>query len=163
MMDPRLQQLQRLRDLQLPPEPSWWPPATGWWLAALLLIAAVAWGARLVYLKVVRQRPYLRARYELDRLRHALEQRTIDERQFVDDANALVKRLCIHIRGESDVARLSDADWLAYLDRIAGSALFSQGPGAILGATRFAPRFDVDPGQVHAALEVLLRRLEANA
>lgn len=29
-----------LRDIHLPPAPSWWPPAPGWWiLAALLLIA----------------------------------------------------------------------------------------------------------------------------
>ncbi|NKJ21271.1 DUF4381 domain-containing protein [Dyella marensis] len=34
-----------LRDIHLPPDPSWWPPAPGWWmLAALLLIAgALAW------------------------------------------------------------------------------------------------------------------------
>lgn len=32
-----------LRDIHLPPEPSWWPPAPGWWLlAALALAAAVA-------------------------------------------------------------------------------------------------------------------------
>ncbi|HEY1589294.1 MAG TPA: DUF4381 family protein [Rhodanobacter sp.] len=29
-----------LRDIHLPPAPSWWPPAPGWWgLAALLLLA----------------------------------------------------------------------------------------------------------------------------
>jgi len=33
-----------LRDIHLPPEPSWWPPAPGWWLLAVLLLAAVlAW------------------------------------------------------------------------------------------------------------------------
>lgn len=32
-----------LRDIHLPPDPSWWPPAPGWWLlAALLLILALA-------------------------------------------------------------------------------------------------------------------------
>jgi len=32
-----------LRDIHLPPEPSWWPPASGWWtLAALLLLAVLA-------------------------------------------------------------------------------------------------------------------------
>ena len=33
-MNPQLQ----LRDIHLPPEPSWWPPAPGWWLLALLLV-----------------------------------------------------------------------------------------------------------------------------
>ncbi len=32
-----------LRDIHLPPAPSWWPPAPGWWLlAALLLLALLA-------------------------------------------------------------------------------------------------------------------------
>lgn len=29
----------RLRDIHLPPEPSWWPPAPGWWVLAVLLLA----------------------------------------------------------------------------------------------------------------------------
>jgi hypothetical protein len=30
-----------LRDIHLPPEPSWWPPAPGWWVLAALLLLAV--------------------------------------------------------------------------------------------------------------------------
>ena len=37
-MNPELQ----LRDIHLPPEPSWWPPAPGWWLLAIV-IGLVAW------------------------------------------------------------------------------------------------------------------------
>lgn len=37
-----------LRDIHLPPNPSWWPPAPGWWLLAalvlVLLVLAVRWG-----------------------------------------------------------------------------------------------------------------------
>jgi hypothetical protein len=36
----------QLRDIHLPPSPSWWPPAPGWWgLAALLVLALLlaAW------------------------------------------------------------------------------------------------------------------------
>lgn len=29
-----------LRDIHLPPVPSWWPPAPGWWLLAVLLVVA---------------------------------------------------------------------------------------------------------------------------
>lgn len=35
-----------LRDIHLPPAPSWWPPAPGWWLiglVALLAILAACW------------------------------------------------------------------------------------------------------------------------
>lgn len=35
-----------LRDIHLPPDPSWWPPAPGWWLLAaisILALLAIAW------------------------------------------------------------------------------------------------------------------------
>lgn len=38
-----------LRDIHLPPEPSWWPPAPGWWVLAVLVLVGVAlavWGWR---------------------------------------------------------------------------------------------------------------------
>lgn len=34
-----------LRDIHLPPAPSWWPPAPGWWVLALLCILATIAGA----------------------------------------------------------------------------------------------------------------------
>jgi hypothetical protein len=36
----------RLRDIHMPPEPSWWPPAPGWWLLGgvlLLVLLAAVW------------------------------------------------------------------------------------------------------------------------
>ena len=33
-----------LRDIHLPPAPSWWPPAPGWWLLAGLLLILLASG-----------------------------------------------------------------------------------------------------------------------
>ncbi|MBT2143544.1 DUF4381 family protein [Rhodanobacter sp. LX-100] len=33
-----------LRDIHLPPEPSWWPPAPGWWLLAALALALLLAG-----------------------------------------------------------------------------------------------------------------------
>lgn len=39
-----------LRDIHLPPDPSWWPPAPGWWLlgavALCMLLAAMWWWRR---------------------------------------------------------------------------------------------------------------------
>jgi hypothetical protein len=58
----------KLRDIHLPPEPSWWPPAPGWWMLAVLLLAllfAGAWLWRRQH-RVVRQRAQVLA--ELDRL-----------------------------------------------------------------------------------------------
>jgi hypothetical protein len=159
-MDPRLQQL---RDLELPADPSWWPPAVGWWMVAMLLLALVGWGLWMVIVRNTRQRPYRRARRELDALRQALQRGAIDARQYVDGANALLKRVCIHARRDRDVARLSDVQWLRHLDALSGGNAFTQGSGSVLGARRFAPRFELEAEQLHRLLTGLLGRLEASA
>lgn len=33
-----------LRDIHLPPDPSWWPPAPGWWMLAALVVTAFSIG-----------------------------------------------------------------------------------------------------------------------
>ena len=30
-----------LRDIHLPPEPSWWPPAPGWWILFVLAMGVL--------------------------------------------------------------------------------------------------------------------------
>lgn len=35
----------KLRDIHLPPDPSWWPPAPGWWMLAALLLMTLLAGA----------------------------------------------------------------------------------------------------------------------
>lgn len=51
----------QLRDIHLPPAPSWWPPAPGWWLlGALVLLVLVAmgwWWRRRRRRALARQRP----------------------------------------------------------------------------------------------------------
>jgi hypothetical protein len=58
----------QLRDIHLPPDPSWWPPAPGWWMLAVLLLALLLAGAWLWrrQQRTVRQRAQVLA--ELDRL-----------------------------------------------------------------------------------------------
>ena len=45
----------QLRDIHLPPSPSWWPPAPGWWGLAVLLILLCAGGVWL-WLRARRRR-----------------------------------------------------------------------------------------------------------
>jgi Domain of unknown function (DUF4381) len=55
-----------LRDIHLPPEPSWWPPAPGWWLLAAIAIVAMVLGTRalLRYRRERRRRLALHAEFE---------------------------------------------------------------------------------------------------
>ena len=65
-----------LRDIHLPPAPSWWPPAPGWWLLAalaLLTIVVLAWQWRRQHRLRQRRRQWLG---ELDR--HAQRHARID-------------------------------------------------------------------------------------
>lgn len=64
-----------LRDIHLPPDPSWWPPAPGWWgLVALIVlvacIAAAVWRRRRAILRqrerIVAQLDALIAHYQQD-------------------------------------------------------------------------------------------------
>lgn len=44
-----------LRDIHLPPEPSWWPPAPGWWMLAVLLLLLLAFALWHVHKRRQRQ------------------------------------------------------------------------------------------------------------
>jgi len=88
----------QLRDIHLPPEPSWWPPAPGWWMLAALLLIMLLVGAWLWrrQRRSARQRAQVVA--ELDRL--------IRQHQCDDDQAALATGLHQLLRR---VARRHDA------------------------------------------------------
>ena len=57
-----------LRDIHLPPDPTWWPPAPGWWIVAALVVLTLlvgAWQWRR-YRRALRQRQHVLL--ELDQL-----------------------------------------------------------------------------------------------
>jgi len=45
-MMPSAPAMPELRDIHLPPQPSWWPPAPGWWIVAVLLLIVLLLGLR---------------------------------------------------------------------------------------------------------------------
>jgi hypothetical protein len=68
-----------LRDIHLPPEPSWWPPAPGWWVLAACILVGVslaAWGWR----------RYRRTRRRRQRVLQELEQVAAQYRHDGDPA-----------------------------------------------------------------------------
>jgi hypothetical protein len=81
-----------LRDIHLPPEPSWWPPAPGWWLLAALalalLLAGIWWWRR--HRRVLRQRRLVLR--ELDRLAQQ-HQRDGDAAALAGELHQLLRRV----------------------------------------------------------------------
>lgn len=104
-----------LRDIHLPPEPSWWPPAPGWWLLAMLLLVMLligAWCWR-------RHRHGLRQRrlvlLELDQLasRH---DRDGDQAALVSGLHQLLRRVAR--RHEARAAQQRGGEWRQTLARV---------------------------------------------
>jgi hypothetical protein len=152
--------LQQLRDLHLPPAPGFWPPAPGWWLLAVLglaLIAVLVWHAVQYYR---RRRPYRNALAALEQLSHAAERGETGQRDVADAVNALLKRALIHGAAKRDAAPLTGDAWLAYLDRILGDDVFSNGAGAALGNARFAPGYAFDSVAVCAVARRVIVALQ---
>ena len=66
-----------LRDIHLPPDPSWWPPAPGWWILAALVTAAVLTGTWV----------WRRHRKKLWQRERVLAELDAMERQYANDGN----------------------------------------------------------------------------
>ena len=103
-----------LRDIHLPPAPSWWPPAPGWWIAAIVLLAAMAFGIRAL-VRVARERRWRRRVLgELDRIAatHAAQP---DDVRLAAEVSQLLRRASLLI--EPEAAALHGDAWLEFLDR----------------------------------------------
>lgn len=117
--------LERLEPLIAPPPPGWWPPAPGWWLLALFLLL-LGWMVRRLLRRLLRQRGRRAAQQAvLDPLRQAalteLEQLAkpwggAPATLWLQQLNALLKRLCRAHYPDSNSHTLSGRAWLAFLD-----------------------------------------------
>jgi hypothetical protein len=145
--------LQQLRDLHLPTDPSWWPPAPGWWLLAALMIAAVVVAIRKLQQVQVQRRPFRQARALYAALYAEFQAGNIDDRDYLNRSNELLKRLVIFGIGENRARQANDVEWLALLDTLAGSQAFTGGAGAPLGNQRFSSSPEADIEALHRLLD----------
>ena len=130
-----------LRDVHVPPAPSWWPPAPGWWLLAgvvvlvLLGIAAWRWHRR-------------RCLQRWQRWFDAVPQGRAPAEQ-VAAASDLLRRAARRVSPGADL--LEGEAWLQFLDGEQGRA-FSEGPGRLLLDGGY--RRTVDASELEVALAV---------
>ena len=98
-----------LRDIHLPPEPSWWPPAPGWWLLALLVFIGIVAVTRLT-LKKIRDR----ARIGNLRAQFDAAAANTDPRERVASMSDMLRRAARF--ADPQAALLQGEDWLRFLD-----------------------------------------------
>lgn len=104
-----------LRDIHLPPDPSWWPPAPGWWMLAvglLVLLAIVAAWWRRAHR---RRRAWRQILAELEALaaRHAHDG---DDAALAAGVHQLLRRTARSY--DVSAARARGDDWRRLLTRV---------------------------------------------
>ncbi len=123
-----------LRDIHLPPAPSWWPPAPGWWLLAILTImlfvVVLRWLGR--RRRQWRWRRGIQAELERIATRHEAQP---DAVQLATQVSQLLRRASRLIEPQS--VALRDEAWLEFLDRQlpptrVADAPFRSGAGRLL-------------------------------
>jgi hypothetical protein len=72
---------------------------------------------------------------ELDRLQQA----GLQGPTLIAAVSALLKRVALSRYPRTEVAALTGADWLAFLDRSGGNGGFAKGPGRALADGAYAP------------------------
>ena len=119
-----------LRDIHAAPLPAFWPPAPGWWLlaAVLLLVLAVlaVWGIR--HYRAYRHKRQIMD--ELDQLSNSYTKENIPV--FITGISTLLRRVALRRYARAQVAPLTGAAWLRFLDDTGGEGEFEKGVGRIL-------------------------------
>ncbi|HNV07406.1 MAG TPA: DUF4381 domain-containing protein [Dokdonella sp.] len=131
----------QLRDIHLPPDPSWWPPAPGWWALALIGVVLVLWAGRWFLRSVRRRRWHRRVLAEFDQ--------AVAAHAAADNGAELAARVSAVLRRagrllDTRSAALQGEAWLRFLDdRMRGSE-FCSGVGRVLLDAPYRSRADID-------------------
>ncbi len=135
--------LSQLRGLHLPDVPGWWPPAPGWWLVAILAIALAVWSVFIFRRARARQQILREAIAELNHLNQALASGALPPMPYLDQVNALLKRLLIHGYGERHVSGLSSDAWARalgqFLHKFSKPNALMRIETSLLGEFRYRP------------------------
>jgi hypothetical protein len=102
-----------LRDIHLPPDPSWWPPAPGWWV--LLVVVCLALIAGYVLLRRMRRARIWRARV-LAEIRQLADRHPRDDAAYAAALHQLLRRAAR--RYAADAHHLQGEPWRRVLAQV---------------------------------------------
>lgn len=143
--------LNQLRDIHLPEPVSWWPPAPGWWILAALLVAAGIFTTIRIRRVLHRQRVLAFALAELDRCHATFTERLTAQANadaarldFVNDVNAVLRRVALTHFPEAGIASLGGTAWVDFIKQKGDASAVTEDLANALGSGRFQPRCDVD-------------------
>ncbi|MFT3790679.1 MAG: DUF4381 domain-containing protein [Rudaea sp.] len=138
-----------LRDIHLPPPPSWWPPAPGWWLLAALSLAFSLFLFLYLYKK---WRIRSRRRALLAEFERTVAAARGDGPALAAALSSFLRRLAM--RASPTASTLSGEAWLGHLDARLGGEEFCRGVGRALVEAPYRAQAEFDA----PALIALARR-----
>ena len=132
---PTANPLEQLKDIHLPDAIGFWPPALGWWLLTASIIALLI--ATIVLYKHRRKNAYRRlAVQQVNKLFIGYPQQQ-QNHQLIGQLNCLLKAVALQSYTTEKVSRLTQKQWLDFLDNSANMQTFSRGPGQILASAPY--------------------------
>lgn len=159
--------LAQLADIHLPVAVSFWPPAPGWWLLALLVISTIAWWARKLYLSARRRKI---CRYALAELEHSFDKLANVQAQdsdakllFINQCNAVMRRVALWHFPESKAASLAGDDWVAFIREKGDSSKLDQSLATALSQGRFQSHCDIDVNALNTMARQWIESLYSRA
>lgn len=128
----------QLKDIHLPPEPSFWPPAIGWWIVLALLILILI-TVFVIWKKYERRAPRREALQLLDRIdNNYLSDKDIVA--YVSEINKLIRRVAMQAFSRHECAGKSGEQWLEFLQQHSKLEGFTQGIGRCLIEVPFSKK-----------------------
>ncbi len=103
-----------LKDIHLPPEPSWWPPACGWWLLTALLLTIIVFGLIKWFRHKAHVRPIKLALKELREINLQVDDPK-QRRLILQQISGLIRRFSLIFFPQDDVAEFCGQTWLDFI------------------------------------------------
>jgi len=149
--------MDKLRDIHLPAEVSWWPLALGWWLVLALLllgvVLAVAWRRGWMPGRGYRHRRALQRNIvqACDAIAHRFDA-DHDAAAACSALSDLMRRVALHCFPAQQVAGLQGQAWLAFLDcqGVVGAKFANSAVGDLLVQGAYQPQVEGDVAQLIA-------------
>lgn len=149
-----------LRDLHLPEVIGLWPLAPGWWVLIALGVAGIGY---LLYGQYQKWRWNAARRLALSELRRVRTEYEggADALTLGKELSELVRRSMLAYAPRGDVAGLTGASWLAWLDRGLANNPFTEGAGKTLETLPYQrPENVADEVDVSGLLDAVQQRLK---
>ena len=150
-----------LRDLHLPSAIGWWPLAPGWWVLIAISFAGVLYLLYRAWLAFRRNRPRRVALKQLSGVRwhYAYGAEPV---RLATEVSELLRRTMLAYAPRGEIAGLTGAHWLRWLDRGLDEPLFSDGAGKLLESLPYLNPEQVqeDDVDLRGMLDAVKRRLK---